>query len=319
MRKIAVTNRSLPKLAEARQSLIERYPDAGIRFNDDDIPFDDPDLLVDFVGDAEAAVIGLDRFTQPVLSRLPDLRVISCCSVGVDHIEPEALARHGIRLGWRAGVNKRSVAELTLGLMIDLLRGTNAYNVALRGGDWPSLRTGRLLQDRTVGIHGCGHIGQELVSLLQPFGARLLVCDRIGLGGYLRRNNLTQVDPETLWRESEILTLHLPLNSSTRGLYARPVVEGLRPGVLMINTARGGIVDESALLEGLRSGRIAGAAFDVFAVEPTFEPVLFGLSNFIATPHIAGSAIEARLALACAAIDGLEDNAVPVPGVYPFD
>ena len=319
MRRIAVTNRSLPKLAEARRSLIARYPDAEIRFNDDEIVFEDADRLVDFVADAETAVIGLERFSEEVVGRLPDLRVISCCSVGVDHIEPVVLARHGIRLGWRAGVNKRSVAELTLGLMIDLLRGTNAYNIALRGGDWPSQRTGRLLQGRTVGIHGCGNIGQELVSLLQPFGARVLVCDRVDLGSYLRRNNLTQVDPSTLWREAEVLSLHLPLNSTTKGLYERSVVEGLRPGVLLINTARGGIVDEAALLAGLESGRIAGAAFDVFAVEPRFEPTLFGLANFIATPHIAGSAIEARLALAHAAIDGIEDNAVPEPGVYPFD
>ena len=319
MRKIAVTSRSLPKLPEARRVLIERYPDAEIRFNDDESLFEDADRLADFVADAEAAVIGLERFSEDVVGRLPNLRVISCCSVGVDHIEPEVLARHGIRLGWKAGVNKRSVAELTLGLMIDLLRGTNAYNIALRGGDWPSQRTGRLLRGRTVGIHGCGNIGRDVASLLQPFGARVLVCDRVDLGSWLRRNNLTQVDPGTLWREAEILSLHLPLNSSTRGLYERSVVEGLRPGVLLINTARGGIVDEAAVLAGLRSGRIAGAAFDVFAVEPAFEPALFGLANFIATPHIAGSAVEARLALAHAAIEGIEDNALPEPGVYPFD
>ena len=319
MRKIAVTSRSLPKLPEARRALIERYPDAEIRFNDDESLFEDADRLADFVADAEAAVIGLERFSEDVVGRLPNLRVISCCSVGVDHIEPEVLARHGIRLGWKAGVNKRSVAELTLGLIIDLLRGTNAYNIALRGGDWPSKRTGRLLRGRTVGIHGCGNIGRDVASLLQPFGARVLVCDRVDLGSWLRRNNLTQVDPGTLWREAEILSLHLPLNSSTRGLYERSVVEGLRPGVLLINTARGGIVDEAAVLAGLRSGRIAGAAFDVFAVEPAFEPALFGLANFIATPHIAGSAVEARLALAHAAIEGIEDNALPEPGVYPFD
>ena len=319
MRSIAVTNRSLPKLPEARRRLTERYPKAEIRFNDHEIMFEEPDRLVEFVAGAEAALIGLDRFPESVVARLPELRVISCCSVGVDHIEPDVLARHGIRLGWKPGVNKRSVAELTIGLMIDLLRNTNAYNLTLRGGDWPSQRTGRLLHGRTVGIHGCGHIGQELISLLQPFGARIIVCDRIDLGSYLRRNNLTQVDPETLWRESEILTLHLPLNSSTAELYGRDVVNQLRPGTLLINTARGGIVDEAALLEALHEGRIAGAAFDVFAVEPSFQPKLFSLTNFIATPHIAGSAIEARLALAHAAIDGIEDNAVPEPGAYPFD
>lgn len=316
---IAVTNRSLPKLPEARRALIERYPDAEIRFNDDDIQFDDADRLVAFVAGCEVALIGLERFSDAVIGRLPDLRVISCCSVGVDHIEPAVLAARGIRLGWKPGVNKRSVAELTIGLMIDLLRGTNAYNVALRGGDWPSQRTGRLLQGRTIGIHGCGNIGRELVSLLQPFGARILVCDRLDLGGYLRRNNLTQVDPDTLWREAEILTLHLPLNSTTSALYDRAVLDKLRGGVLLINTARGGIVDEAALYEGLVHGRIAGAAFDVFALEPSFQPALFGLANFIATPHIAGSAIEARLALAYAAIEGIEDNAVPEPGTYPFD
>ncbi len=317
--KIAVTARSLPALPEARAALIARYPAAEIRFNDDDIAFEDPDRLSAFVAGCEAAVIGLDRFTEAVLDRLPELRVLSCCSVGVDHIDPELLTRRGIRLGWKPGVNRRSVAELTLGLMIDLLRGTGAYNRTLRSGGWPRRRSGRLLQGRCVGIHGCGHIGRELVSLLQPFGARLLVCDRVDLGAYLRRNNLTQVSPEVLRRESEILTIHLPLNASTRGLYGREALEALRPGMLLVNTARGGIVDETALEDALESGRIGGAAFDVFAVEPCHRPRLFGRADFIATPHIAGSAIEARHALAFAAIEGIEDNFLPRPGVYPFD
>ena len=133
---------------------------------------------------------------------------------------------------------------------------------------------------------------------------------------------MTPVSPQELWKRSEILTLHLPKNSSTIGMYTAQVLDQLRPGCFLINTARGQIVDEAALARRLEDGRIAAAAFDVFSEEPPTSSELTALlrmPNFLGTPHIGGSAREAWEAMGRAGIKGITENAVPEPGVYPFD
>jgi len=248
--------------------------------------------------------------------------VIACCSVGVDHIDPAVLKRHNVRLGWIPGVNKLSVAELTVSLMINLLRKVSTFNLGLRAGEWPKSRLGLQLRGRTVGIHGCGNVGKEVVRLLQPFGTTVLACDRVDYSDFYRQYGVTRVSPEELWERAELLTIHLPKNSSTIGMYSGDVLDRLRPGVFLLNTARGEIVDEAALKERLESGRIAAAAFDVFSREPPATPLLaelLKLPNFLGTPHIGGSAREAWEAMLRAGIRGITENAVPEPGVYPFD
>lgn len=316
--RIAVSNRFFQILPNVRQELLDAYPDAEIWFNEGIPKFTD-DELVEFIRNAEVAVIGLDRFNDAVLDRLPDLKVITCCSAGVDHIDPAALNKRDIRLGWIPGVNKDSVAELAISLMINLLRKVNLYNTGLRSGDWPAFKMGLQLRGRTVGIHGCGHIGKEVVKLLQPFGVTILASDREDFSDFYAEYGVRAVEPEELWAESEVLTIHLPKNRSTVGMYTEEVLDRLRPGIFLVNTARGGIVDEAGLQARLKDGRIAGAAVDVFAVEPVENPELIGLPNFLATPHIGGSAREAWEAMARGGIRGISENAVPQPGVYPFD
>ena len=130
---------------------------------------------------------------------------------------------------------------------------------------------------------------------------------------------MTGVTPDELWSRSEVLTVHLPRNSSTIGLYSAEVLDQLRPGAYVVNTARGRIFDEQALRERLEGGRIAAAAFDVFAIEPPDDFELMQLPNFLATAHIGAGAEEAWIAMAEAGIRGITENAVPEPGVYPFD
>lgn len=314
--KVAVTNRFLTMLPEVMEELKEKYPEAKINTGN---PRMSEDELIEFLKGYEVVLAGLDPFTDRVLSSLPDLKVISCCSAGVDHIDPVLMKKYQVRMGWVAGVNKYSVSELTLSLMINLLRQVNLSNLAMRKGEWPPRQFGLQLRGRTVGIHGCGHIGQELVKLLRPFEVEILVCDRLDYSEFYREHGVRQVKPEELWAESEILSIHLSRNSSTIGLYSGEVLDKLRPGIFIVQTSRGRMFDEVALKERLQDGRITAAAFDVFAMEPPENLDLIELPNFVATPHIGGSAREAWIAMSRAGIRGITENSIPEPGVYPFD
>ncbi|MCC6473869.1 MAG: phosphoglycerate dehydrogenase [Burkholderiales bacterium] len=321
MPRIAVTNPTFGLVPHVKEELVARYP--GAKFNTEfEIPQMTEDWLIGFLKGCEVAVIGVEKYPEAVISSLPELKVIACCSVGVDHIDPAVLKKYGVRLGWIPGVNKVSVAELTISLMINLLRKVGTFNLGLRSGQWPKSRLGLQLRGRTVGIHGCGHVGKELVRLLQPFGVTLLACDRVDYADFYREHGVSPVSPQELWERSEVLTIHLPKNSSTIGMYHAGVLDRLRPGVFLVNTARGQIVDEAALKERLEDGRIAAAAFDVYSREPPATPLLaqlLQLPNFFGTPHIGGSAREAWEAMLRAGIRGITENAVPEPGVYPFD
>ena len=315
MPKVAVPSRLFNLLPQLRDELLAQYPDAKIA----DRSLMAEDDLIEFLQGYEVAVIGIEPFTERVLASLPDLRVLACCSAGVDHLDPALLERYGVRMGWIPGVNKHAVSELALCLMLDLVRNVNWANVQLRNGRWAPPPRGRLLRGATVGVHGCGNIGKEVVKLLQPFDVEILACDREDYPDFYARHGVTPVGPEELWARSEVLTIHLPRNSSTIGLYTAEVLDQLRPGVFLVNTARGSIVDEAAVAERLADGRIAGAAFDVFHVEPVDNPELIASPDFVGLPHMGASAREAWLAMGRAGLRGITENAVPEPGVYPFD
>lgn len=289
-----------------------------VQFNDRFVRFDEPSLVEWFTG-CDAAIVALEPITEPLLAASPQLRVISKYGVGIDNLDAAALCRHGIRLGWQGGTNALSVAELTLCFAIAGLRHVGVTSAAIRAGDRPGAEMGRHLSSRVFGIHGCGHVGKQLVRLLASFGCEILACDIIDDLEFYGAHNVTAVDFDTLVERSEVLSLHLPLTAKTRNLYDSAVLDRLRPDCILINTCRGGIVDEAALRETLLKGRISAACFDVFALEPPTDTGLLSLPNFLATPHIGGSAEEARLAMGRAAIRGLFDNAVPQLGCPPFD
>ena len=173
----------------------------------------------------------------------------------------------------------------------------------------------RHLSGRVVGIVlGLGHIGKDLAVLLTAFGCRVLAHDIRSFPDFTAAHGIEAVELHDLLRRAEVVTLHLPLDASTRMILSADRLALMRPDAVLINAARGGLVDEAALKAMLTDGRLFGAAFDVFAVEPPTDPELIALPNFLATPHIGGSAEEAVLAMGRAAIAGLTDNAVPAPG-----
>lgn len=266
------------------------------------------DELIEFLKECDAAVIGFEPVTERVVSALPNLKVISKYGAGCETIDFHALQRHGVRFGYTWGVNKLAVAELTLCFMIAAQRWIMPLNLSMRAGERPVYRNGRLLTGRTVGLHGCGNIGKEVVRLLQPFGCTILACDIQDYSNFYASHNVTPVSFDELLERSEVLSLHLPRTKQTLGLYDRKAIARLQPGCVLINTCRGGIVDEAAVLARLDSGDLMAAAFDVFAVEPAENDPLIRHPNMLATPHIGASAEEIRLAIAQAAIRGLTQH-----------
>jgi phosphoglycerate dehydrogenase-like enzyme len=294
------------------------YPDAKV--NTEGVPhYRTEEDTIAYLRGYEAAIVSFEPINDRVLSALPELKVVSKLGVGLDKIDAAAMHKHGVRLGWTSGVNKRSVAELALCLAIAGLRHVVSLNAAMRRGERPLQRMGRQLSGRVVGIHGCGEIGSELVKLLQPFDCRVLACDIKDYTDFYARCGVTAVTFDELLAQSEVLSLHLTVTKLTRGLYSAAVLDKLRPDCVLINTARGRIIDEPALKERLRDGRIAAAAIDAFAVEPPTDDELLNLPNFIATPHIGAGSEEARWRMGVTAIEGLTDNFLPEPGVHPFE
>jgi D-3-phosphoglycerate dehydrogenase len=277
-----------------------------VTFNDQGLSLSS-EALVEFLRGHEKAIVALEKITDDLISRLPELRVISKYGVGIDNVDIEALKRHGIRLGWTGGVNKRSVSELVVATAIGLLRHAYESNQEVRQGIWKQ-HTGALLTGKTVGIVGLGHVGKDLVEVLAPFRCRILAHDIVECRDFCGGHGVTQTGFEGVLRESDIVTIHLPLDDSTRGMFSGSVLDRMKKSAYLINIARGGIVDEAALKKRLKSGALAGAAFDVFLEEPPRDHELLSLNNFFATSHIGGSAQEAILAMGRAAIDGLDSN-----------
>ena len=317
-KRIAVPAISFGQHAGLVQLLRDRYPDCKI--NVDGVPYYRTEReTIDYLRGYDAAIVSFEPINEPVLAALPELRVIAKLGVGLDKIDPAAMQRHGVRLGWTPGVNKRSVAELTLCLAIAGLRHVVSLNAAMRRAERPLARMGRQLSGRVVGIHGCGEIGKELAKLLVPFDCDVLACDIKDYADFYASYGVTPVGFDELLARSEVLSIHLTVTKLTRGLYGAATLDKLRPDCVLVNTARGAIVDEAALKERLARGRIAAAAIDTFAVEPPTDDELLNLPNFIATPHIGAGSEEARWRMGETAIEGLVNNFVPEPGRFPFE
>ena len=313
IRQLGVASNSLCAHPAMRRLVLEAWPEARLW---DGERITDEDALIAHLKGCDAAIVGFEPVTERVLAALPELRVIAKFGAGCETIDFDALQRHDIRFGYTFGVNRLAVAELALSFMIAALRWVTPLNQAMRAGERPRNRNGRLLTGRTVGIHGCGNIGKEVVRLLRPFECTVIACDVKDYAEFYAANNVAPVSFDELLERAEVLTLHLPKTRSTRGLYSRAVLARLRPDCVLINTCRGEIVDEDALADRLEAGALAAACFDVFAIEPATCDRLLNLPNFLATPHIGASTEETRIAMAKAAIRGLTENELVDPAKY---
>jgi phosphoglycerate dehydrogenase-like enzyme len=321
---VAVASHSFARSPILRQELLARYP--GSTFNESGRPLD-RDALIELLRGYRKAITGLETLDEALFDALPELRLVSKYGVGLDMIDRDAARRHGVAIRWSPGVNRQAVAELTIALMIAMCRNLLPLAQDVRDGLWRD-RGGvssaaaaqgaqgapgaRQLSSAVVGIVGCGHVGQQVARLCRAFGATVLAHDIRAYDDFYREHDVRPTSFSALLEQSDIVTLHVPLDSSTRGLVGAQELAAMKPGAYLVNTARGGIVDEAAVAAALVEGRLAGAAFDVFTTEPPVNRALLQAPNFIGTPHIGAATHEAVLAMGRAAIAGLDEDSESV-------
>src|SRR3990167_2628950 len=302
---VAVTSRSFSTHPLLRQQLQKEY--INVKFNESNEQLTG-EKLVNFLQGAEKAIIGLELIDEILLAKLPDLKVICKMGTGIDKIDFKALNQYNVAFTHTPGVNKRSVSELVLALVFTLLRHLPAINANVKKDKWRQLR-GTTLTGKVVGIIGFGAIGRDLAELLKGFNCQCLIYDVI------EHNNLpshvTQINLEKLLMNSDIVTLHVPLTLNNYHFIDKPQLSKMKKGSILINTARGGLINEEALYEFLQHNYLQAAALDVFETEPKVPLKLLQLDNFFATSHIAGSTEEAILAMGLQAIEGLKVATIP--------
>ncbi|CAA9548075.1 MAG: D-3-phosphoglycerate dehydrogenase [uncultured Thermomicrobiales bacterium] len=247
----------------------------------------------ELVRGAHGYVPALDPVNAEIFDLAPDLRVVSAQGVGYDHIDAEEAARRGIAVCICAGANNHAVSELAFGLMLNLARHIRAADAAVREGGWPRL-VGPELWGKTLGIVGLGRVGKSTALIARGFGMRVLATDIKWDITFADQNEISYVPLSRLLRESDFLSLHCPLNNQTRGLIDEAAIEQMKPTAYLINTARGPIVKESALVGALREKMIAGAGLDVFEVEPHPENPYRDLPNAMLVPHLGGTTFESN-------------------------
>ena len=258
-----------------------------------------PDGLSAALKDADALVVrSAVQVGDELMAHAPKLRVIGRAGVGVDNIDAEAATRRGIVVMNTPGANAVAVAELTVGLMIALVRKLPAANSTMHAGKWEkkSLQGGEL-RGKTLGILGLGRIGLEVARRARGFGMEIVAADPFVSAAVARENGITLVLLEELFAKADYLTLHVGLTPQTQGIVNTKTLAAMKKGVRIVNCARGELVVDADLVEALKSGQVAGAALDVYAVEPPKDSPYAELDNVILTPHIAGSTGEAQEAV----------------------
>jgi D-3-phosphoglycerate dehydrogenase len=225
----------------------------------------------------------------------PRLRVVGRAGAGVDNIDLQAARELGVIVVNAPGASAAAVAELTLGLMLALARRIPLGHGGLLRGEWrKSELLGAQLRDKTLGLIGVGRIGSAVAGLAAALGMRVLGHDPLLSTAALQARGVQPAELDPLLAQSDFVSLHVPLNEQTRGLIDAARLGQIKPGAYLINTARGGVVDEAALLQALESGRLAGVALDVFEHEPPGATPLLSHPAVVATPHIGAQTVEAQ-------------------------
>ncbi|HEX6702567.1 MAG TPA: phosphoglycerate dehydrogenase [Gaiellaceae bacterium] len=307
-------------IAQAGIDLLRERFDVDVHGDDD---------LAERIGEYDAIVIrSATKLDRELIERGTKLKVIGRAGVGVDNVDVEAATRRGIVVANAPESTVISAAEHTIGLLVALSRNIPQAHAALKQGRWERSQHGGVeLAGKTLGVLGFGRIGQQVARRAGGLGMRVVAYDPFVGRERFRELGVERLDsPEEVYAAADFLTLHLPLTARTRGAIDRSALAAMRDGVRIVNAARGELVDEDALVEALRSGKVAGAALDVFAHEPYDGPLL-ELPNVVVTPHLAASTEEAQdragvivAEQVAAALEGrLVSNAVNIPAIGAED
>jgi D-3-phosphoglycerate dehydrogenase / 2-oxoglutarate reductase len=283
------------------------------------------DSVAGELGAADGLIVrSATKVTAALLEKAPKLRVVGRAGVGVDNVDMSAATRRGVLVMNTPGGNAVSVAEHTFALMLALARSVPQFNASIHAGRWEkSSAMGRELRGKTLGIVGLGAVGTEVARRARAFGMRVLAHDPYVSAAVARDSEVELAPLPEVLAQSDYVSLHAGLSPATEKLINAEAIRGMKRGARLINCARGELVDEAALADALRSGQIAGAGLDTFAVEPPVNSPLVGLPNVVATPHIAGTTEEAQEEVGILIAEQVRDyltegqirNAVNLPSV----
>ncbi|WP_267433858.1 hydroxyacid dehydrogenase [Sphingomonas sp. GM_Shp_1] len=258
---------------------------------------------------ADALVVRLGRVPREAMARMHSVRMIAKHGVGIDGIDVAAASERGIPVVVAGGANAQSVAEQGLALLLGVARSTAWLDRRIREGHWDkSTYAGTEVAGKAVGLIGLGAIGRAFLALLRPFGVSARVYDPY-LSPDLLPDGAERVDDvDTLLASSDIVSLHCPLTDENRGLIDAAAIARMRPGAILVNTARGELIDEAALVAALRDGRLGGAGLDTFATEPIgADHPLLALDNVVVSPHVGANTHEARARVGVRCIEQIAD------------
>jgi glyoxylate/hydroxypyruvate/2-ketogluconate reductase len=298
MQKILITRAVFPEIVAA---LSQRF---NVEHNEDDRPWPPEELAKRLAGKSGAMATVMDKFDEALLARSPELKVISNIAVGYNNIDVLAATKRGIRITNTPGVLDDTTADLTWSLLMAAARRIAEGDAYVRAGDWKiafgvQYFLGQDIHHATLGIIGMGRIGQAIARRASGFDMRVLYHNRSRLAeADEKRLNATRVERDELLAQSDFVVVMAPYSAATHHLIGAAEIAKMKPTAILVNSARGGVVDDAALVEALRAGRIAGAGLDVFEGEPNVNPGFLGLRNVVMTPHI-GSASRATRIIMC--------------------
>lgn len=264
--------------------------------------------LVERMHEADVVVVSNIKLSAQVLSQCPKLKYLSVAFTGLDHIDLNYCKEHAIKVQNAAGYSTTAVSELAVGMMLDLLRNIVTLNEKIRQGGSRGTFLGRELRGKTVGVVGTGAIGTETARLLLAFGCKVIAWSRTARSE-VQKMGVEYVEFKELLKQSDIVSLHVPLNDETRGLIGEKELALMKPTALLVNTARGPVCDIAAVGKALVEGRIAGAAFDVFEKEPPLpiDHLLLSTNRCLTTPHVAFATEESFAARADIVFSHVDD------------
>jgi D-3-phosphoglycerate dehydrogenase len=307
--RIAVSSTSFCKNSTLKEELLKVFPQSSFHQKKTDLSEEE---LTRFYAGAEGILVGTEKISKTVLEKNPQIKILSKYGVGCDNIDFQALKAHNVEFRMVEGVNRTCVAELTLMFLLGLAHNLPLVGYPLKSGIW-NKDGGTLLREKTVGIIGCGHVGSALLELLPPFQCEVLVNDIKDKSEIAEQFGARLAEKREIFRKADFITLHVPLNDTTKKLISTQELSMMKPTAFVINTCRGEVIDIKALKSALMESKIRGAAMDVFESEPPTDVELLSLPNLLVTPHIGGNAIEARLAMGRAAIECLENYFGSIP------
>lgn len=303
--KILVTPTSLQPGSQSKAlEVLQSYSD-DLVFNPAGRPLTE-DELIPLLKDCDGYIAGLDFVTEKVISSCSRLKVISRYGAGYDRVDIQAAKKKGILVTNTPGVNAEAVGELAMALILSAARKVTHLNETTRGGEW--LRsTGVELKDKTIGIMGLGSIGKVVARCAKGFEMNVAAYDPYINEAYCKEHKIQVCTFDELLEISDIISLHLPLLDTTRHLIGKDAFSKMKPNAILVNTSRGGIVDENAACEALKSGHLGGLGLDAFEVEPPRNTSLFEFPNVVATPHTGAHTKEATSQMAAASVQNLID------------